>query len=147
MRWAVDVLVIQLPRLAKTIKLPNLGERRYRSDKSAITVKKLLRRTRWGHVHFFGAFHKIELHAEFTVQSFRIVPNHVKTTAFCRPVEPERTNNHMAARPYGSCNKLGVSLAVLRCGQEMKYSAIMPYVEGLRWQVHLRDVRADPADS
>ena len=92
-----------------------------------------MRRTGRGYVQFFRAFHKIELRPELTVQSFCFVPNHVKTTAFRRAFEPERADNHMAARPYGSCNKLDVSLAMLRCGQEMKNGAIMPDVEGLRW--------------
>jgi len=86
----------------------------------------------------------MESDPEFSVQRFFLVAHDIEAAALGGSLRAEGTDNHVAARPHGRGDLPHVSGALFGSGQEMKDSAVVPYVVSSGRELNLHDIADEP---
>src|SRR5580692_8869123 len=95
---------------------------------AAETVEKLLSCAKRSVMQFLDATQHQKTHAKLRMERLCVVAHDVEPAAFRRALRSKCANEYIPTRLHRARDLTNVSAALIHCGKEVKYSAVMPHI-------------------
>ena len=113
---------------------------------STIAIDELLSCTKRRIVSLVNRTDQLKFVTKLIVHRHRTISDNIETAAFKWAVGTKRRDNDVAAGLYRPIYKLDITTQIVRIGQKVKDSSIVPNVKMHGWQIDLSYVGNEPFD-